>query len=90
MIEVASVIFGDDGSVLVSYVDASTDVRNRGLLVKAHQLQISPGDGSKDYQDEIEDVRDAIMRLLHDALEDFSTLRPDEEIAANESSQQDV
>ncbi len=73
-IEVASVIFGEDGGVLVSFFQPTTDVRNRGLLVMARQLQIAPGEeGGADYRDEIEDVRDAVRRLLKDALEDFDT-----------------
>ena len=70
---VASIAFSEEGAVLVSYMETSTGVRNRGLLVQTHQLQIAPGNGGADYGDEIEDVLDAILRLLRDALEDFAT-----------------
>lgn len=69
---VASIAFSEEGAVLVSYMETTTGVRNRGLLVQSHQLQIAPGEGGTDYGDEIEDVRDAILRLLRDALEDFA------------------
>lgn len=69
---VASVQFVEDGSMVVVYMDAARDVRNRELLVMSHQLHIMPGrPGGHDYEDEIEDVRDAVKKLLNDALEDF-------------------
>ena len=70
---VASIAFSEEGAVLVTYMETTTAVRNRGLLVMSQQLQISPGDGGADYGDEIEDVREAILRLLRDALSDFAT-----------------
>ena len=76
---VASVQFLDDGSVLVAYMDTATDVRNRGLLIETHQLQVKPGKGGRDYGDEIEDVREAAVRLLKDAMEDFANTDPPED-----------
>ena len=73
---IGSVSFGEDGSVLITYMTMPTDVRNRGLLIGSHQIQISPGEAGKDYGDEIEDVRDAAGRLLADALEDFGNTEP--------------
>lgn len=73
MMVVQSLSFLEDGSVAVTYMDSTTDVRNRELLVMHHQLLIRPGTQGKDYLDEIEDVRDAVKRLLDDALEDWQT-----------------
>lgn len=76
MNQVSAVQFVEDGSVLVTYMDPGTDVRNRGLVIKTHQVHVKPGEGGKDYLDEIEDVRDAVKRLLRDALEDFDNTDP--------------
>lgn len=68
---VSTVTFMEDGSVVIVYLDPSSDVRNRGLLVQSHQLHIGRGDDAKDYGEEIDDLNDAIKRLLDDALDDF-------------------
>ena len=82
---VASIVFSSEGPVLVTYMDEVQDIRNRGLLVQTHQIEIAPGDDGRDYGDEIQDVKDAVMRLLKDALEDFATTPPSD--PANERSQ---
>lgn len=69
--QVSSVTFLEDGSVVIVYMDPSSDVRNRGLVIQSHQIHIARGEGTKDYGDEIDDVDDAVKRLLDDALEDF-------------------
>lgn len=76
MIAISTVTFIEDGSVLVTYMDPTTDVRNRGLVIKTHQVRVLPGQGGKDYEDEIEDIRDAVKRLLKEALEDFDHTDP--------------
>jgi len=73
---VRSVEFLEDGSVLIVYMDPTTDVRNRNLLVHSHQLHVARGDTMKDYGDEIDDVTDAVKRLLDDALEDWNNTAP--------------
>ncbi len=85
---IASVAFQADGSVIVTYMDAVQDERNRGLLVANHQIQIHPGEDGRDYADEIEDVRDAVKRLLADALNDFVETPPASE-DDNERSRDD-
>lgn len=70
---IASISFSEEGAVAITWMDVSTDVRNGGLLVASHQLLVNPGDGGKDYGDEIDAVRDAALGLLDDALEDFAT-----------------
>lgn len=70
---VNSIQFLDDGSVVLQFMDPATDVRNRELLVMGHQLLVRPGDGGRDYEDEIEDVRDAANRLLDDVMQDWLT-----------------
>lgn len=86
---IAGVSFLEDGSVIVTYMDAVQDQRNRGLLVANHQIQIHPGDDGRDYADEIEDVRDAVKRLLSDALQDFVNTLPASEEADNERPHDD-
>lgn len=81
-IVIAGLDFGPEGSVVITYMDAVQDQRNRGLLTVQHTMQVLPGDGGKDYGEEIEDVRDAAMRLLRDALEDFAHTPPASEDAA--------
>lgn len=85
---IASVSFQVDGSVIITYMDAVQDERNRGLLLANHQIQVFPGEDGKDYGDEIEDVRDAVKRLLADALSDFVETPPASE-DDNERSQND-
>lgn len=68
---VNSIQFLDDGSVVLQFMDLSSDVRNKELLVMSHQLLVRPGDGGRDYEDEIEDVRDAARRLLDDVMQDW-------------------
>lgn len=70
---VDSVSFTPDGGVVISFLDPATDVRNRGLLTMGHQLVIQPGEGGRDYGDEVEDLRDAVRRLLDDAMNDWAT-----------------
>lgn len=72
---ISSVQFMEDGSVVILYMDPSGDVRNRGLVAMSRQLHISRG-GNQDYAQEIDDVNDAAMRLLVDALEDFDETEP--------------
>lgn len=67
---VGSIAFSEEGPVLVSWMEP-TDVRNGGLLMMTKSMEIHPGEDGKDYGEEIEDVKDAIKRLLADALEDF-------------------
>lgn len=67
---VSSVIFTEEGGVILNFMDTEADVRNAEKLMMSHQLLVGASDG-RDYGDEIEDVRDAVNRLLADALEDF-------------------
>lgn len=83
---VSSVLFLEDGGVVVQWMDERVDVKNRGLLVQSHQMQIDPGEGGKDYKDEIEDVRDAVARLLNDALDDFASTKSPFELAREEGA----
>lgn len=85
---IASVSFQMDDSVIITYMDAVQDERNGGLLVANHQIQVHPGEGGRDYGDEIEDVRDAVKRLLADALNDF-VATPPASAGDNERSQDD-
>lgn len=71
MRQISTVSFLEDGSVVIVYMDPSQDVRNRGLVIQSHQVHIARGQGTKDYADEIDDVDDALKRLLDDALEDW-------------------
>lgn len=82
---VASIVFSSEGPVLVTYMDEVQDIRNRGLLMQTHQIEIVPGEDGRDYGDEIQDVKDAVKQLLKDALEDFATTLPFDH--ANERSQ---
>lgn len=68
-----SISFAPDGAVVLSFLDTTTDVRNGELLLMSHQLIVRPGEGGRDYGDEIEDVREAAQRLLNDAMDDWNT-----------------
>lgn len=68
---VSTVTFTEDGGIVINFMDPVGDVRNRDLLMMSHQILIGAGEGGRDYGDEIEEVRDAVDRLLTDALEDF-------------------
>lgn len=72
---ISSVTFMEDGSVVIVYMDPSSDVRNRGLVAVSHQAHIARG-GNQDYAQEIDDLNDAAVRLLNDALEDFDETEP--------------
>jgi hypothetical protein len=73
---VSSVQFIEDGSVVLVYMDPSSDVRNRGLVVQSHQIHIARGQDAKDYGDEIDMLVDAAKRLLDDALDDWESTEP--------------
>jgi hypothetical protein len=68
---IRSVVFGED-IVEIVYMTPQ-DVRNGGLVMQSHVLGVSM---APDYADEIEDVLDAIKRLVRDALEDFELTPP--------------
>lgn len=71
---VRSVTFNDD-CVEVMYLDMDVDIRNDGKLLMTRVVGIDSM--SPDYAEEIEDVKDAVRRLLDDALEDWRATRPD-------------
>jgi hypothetical protein len=70
--EVGSITLSEDAqTVVITYMHATEDVRNRGLVSQTHQIAINRGQGGKDYGDEFDDLYEAINALLVDALEDF-------------------
>lgn len=73
---ISSCTFMDDGSVVILYMDPSSDVRNKGLVAVSHQVHIARG-GDQDYAQEIDDLNDAALHLLDDALEDFDETEPE-------------
>lgn len=77
-LEVSTIQFAEDGSVLVTFMDTVEDIRNRGLVVQTHQVHVFPGKGGRDYGDEIEDIREAAKRLVKDAMDDFNHTEPAE------------
>lgn len=69
---IGAVNFTPEGDqVVISYMDLTNDVRNRGLLQQTHQIAVSRGVGTQDYAEEFDALHDAAMALLVDALEDF-------------------
>ncbi len=56
----------EGGGIEIGYVRVPEDVKKNGLI-SSHSVQIPRG---SDYDDELDDVMEALAALLHDALED--------------------
>ena len=65
---IRSVIFGED-FVELTYMTMPTDVRAKGALVQSHTITIDANKG--DYRQEFDELSEAALALLRDALEDW-------------------
>lgn len=68
---VVAIALGDEG-VELTYVRVPQDIRKNGLAW-THSVQIPRG---SDYDDELEELADALNALLTDVLEDEPTAEP--------------
>lgn len=72
-LRIFSLTFEPEG-VIVSYMDAETDVRVEGQVILQHQIRIHGA--HPDYGDDIESLMHRASKLLKNALEDFASSDP--------------
>jgi hypothetical protein len=63
-----------DFGAVIGYATEPDDVRKSGNVVAQHQLAVKGSD--PDYADALLDIKDAVLHLLEDALEDFHSTPP--------------
>lgn len=71
--DIRSVMFEEDGGVVIQYMHLPNDVRARGALTATHTLAVADGEA---WAEEIREVRVAALNLLVDAVEDFEEATP--------------
>lgn len=71
--EISSITFSDDG-VAIQYIQLPDDVRVKGRVVVAHQIQLSAG--HPDYREDIEALHSRAVKAVRNALEDFMNSDP--------------
>jgi hypothetical protein len=71
--EISSIQFADDG-VAIQYVQLPDDIRVRGRVVVAHQIQLSAS--HPDYREDIASLHARAVKALRNALEDFADSEP--------------
>ena len=77
--EVSDIAFEPDGTCHVTFLE-TRDIRCEGAVALRQTIRIAPTD---QYADGIQDVADAVQRLIKDALADWSVSDPaDVEIGA--------
>lgn len=69
---VRSVAFQPDDSVVLEYCIPDQDARENGVVLN-HVMSVPYG---KDYDGEVDAVRDAVLELIDDVLEDLPHLAP--------------
>lgn len=69
---IRAIVFSDD-MVEITYMTFPFDVRANGAVTATHSMAIATGD---DYEEGIEDAKQAVLRLLQDAQQDFAATPP--------------
>jgi hypothetical protein len=71
--EISSIQFSEDG-MAIQYLQVPDDIRVRGRVVVAHQIQMSAS--HPDYREDIESLHARAVKALRNALEDFVDSEP--------------
>lgn len=71
--EIHSIAFDPDG-LIISYIEAPTDVRVGGRLVKQHHLRAHAS--HPDYAEDAQRLHDRAVKVLRSMLEDFEDSEP--------------
>lgn len=67
-------VYFEQGSIVIGYIELPHDVRVEGRLIRQHQLRLSLA--HPDYADDAEKLHRSVVRLLRNALEDFTDSEP--------------